>query len=310
MASTAAWALAWAAACLAAPAEDEAMKPFVIDWRGGGRALVDLSGLLERPAGKDGFVRALDGHLCTAAGKRLRIWGVNFTGGACYPEPADAPVVAEHLARLGINCVRFHFLDSNWGKGASIFRQGTDTTAELDPDQLDRLDRFVRELKQRGIYSNLNLNVGRVFRKADGVADYESIGLGKVLQYFDDRIAELHREYAAQLLSHRNPYTKAEYRNEPAVAIVELLNENSLVESWFSGRLRGQQTAKTHETWTDITPHYAELLTAKYNEHLAARYPAALKRWRQEAGVQADQAVPRLEPGQFAKASADRKSVV
>ena len=307
MASTAAWALAWAAAGLAGPAEDEAMKPFVIDWRGGGRALVDLSGLLERPAGKDGFVRAADGHLCTAAGKRLRIWGVNFTGGACYPEPADAPVVAEHLARFGINCVRFHFLDSNWGKGASIFRQGTDTTADFDADQLDRLDRFVFELKQRGIYTNLNLNVGRVFRKADGVADCESLGLGKAVCYFDDRIAELHADYARKLLTHRNPYTKAEYRREPAVAIVELVNENSIVESWFSGRLRGKQTGKYTGTWCDITPHYAELLTRKFNDWLPAHHPAAtLARWRKEAGVAGDAPLPRLQPEQFAKAAKDR----
>ncbi|MGB2822678.1 MAG: hypothetical protein WBF17_16970, partial [Phycisphaerae bacterium] len=283
------------------------MRPFAIDWRDNDRALVDLSVLLERPAGRDGFVQAKDGHIVAASGRRLRIWGVNLTGAACYPEKADAAAVADHLARFGINCVRFHFLDSNWGKDASIFPAGADTTRRLDAGQLDRLDHFVDQLKRRGIYSNLNLNVGRVYRKADGVRDHEYIGLGKTLQYFDERIAELHREYAEKLLTHRNAYTKAEYRNEPAVAIVELLNENSLVESWFAGRLRGKQTSKYTGTWCDITRHYADLLTEKFNAHLRERYPAAtLRRWRAEAGLKDDEPIARLQPEQFQAASKDR----
>ena len=283
------------------------MKPFVIDWREGGRALVDLSGLLEKPAGKDGFVTAAEGHFVSPAGRRVRIWGVNFTGAACYPEKSDAPAVADHLARFGVNCVRFHFLDSNWGKGGSIFVHGAETTRRLDAGQLDRLDHFVRQLKDRGIYSNFNLNVGRVYRKGDDVRDHELLGLAKVLQYFDARIAELHREYAEQLLTHRNPYTKTEYRREPALLIVELLNENSLVEAWFAGRLRGKQTNKRPGTWSDITRHYAELLTSKFNAHLAETQPAAtLKKWRQAAGVADGQPIPRLQPEQFAKVPKQR----
>ena len=43
---------------------------------------------------------------------------------------------------------------------------------------------------------------------------------------------------------------------EPAVAIVELVNENSIVESWFSGRLLGKNTKKNPGTWTDIPARY------------------------------------------------------
>ena len=283
------------------------MRSFEIDWRDNGHSLVDLSALLDKPAGRDGFVQIKDGHLVSPSGARIRIWGVNMTGAACYPEEADAAAAADHLARFGINCVRFHFLDSNWGKGASIFPHGADTTRRLDTAQLARLDHFVWELKRRGIYSNFNLNVGRVYRPADGVADHEYLGLGKALQYFDDRIAELHREYAKQLLTRRNPHTETEYRHEPALMIVELVNENSIVESWFCGRLRGKQAEKRPGTWSDTTRHYAELLTRKLNDWLAARYPAAtLRRWREEAGVASGEPLPRLQPEQFAKASKQR----
>jgi len=45
-----------------------------------------------------------------------------------------------------------------------------------------------------------------------------------------------------QLLTHVNPYTGNAYINEPAVIMVEIVNENSLVEAWFDNRLLGLKT--------------------------------------------------------------------
>ena len=281
------------------------MKPFAMDWRDNADSLVDVSFLLDAPAGKDGFLRTSGGHLVIPNGERFRIWGVNFTGASCFPSKEDAPIVAEHLARFGINCVRFHFLDSNWS--ASVFVKGRDDTRALDKQQLDRWDYFVAELKERGIYTNINLNVGRNYRKGDGVKDYEYLGLAKVLNYFDERIQELHREYAEQLLTHYNPYTKSQYRHEPAVATVELVNENSIVEVWSSDRLLGKNASKRPGTWTDITEWYADQLTEKYNAWLADRLSAAeLKELRKMAGVGADESVPRLTRSQFTAAPKKR----
>lgn len=52
-------------------------------------------------------------------------------------------------------------------------------TLKLDPERLDRLDFFIAELKKRGIYSDLNLNVGRNYKAGDGVPDYDLIGVAK-----------------------------------------------------------------------------------------------------------------------------------
>jgi hypothetical protein len=41
--------------------------------------------------------------------------------------------------------------------------------------------------------------------------------------------------------------------HEPAIALVELVNENSIVESWVANRLRGKNTRKNPGTWSDIT---------------------------------------------------------
>ena len=282
-----------------------AMQPSVMDWRDNAASLVDLSSLLEAPAGRSGHVGIKDGHFVTPEGRRFRIWGVNFTGAACFPSRENAPVVAAHLARFGINCVRFHFLDSNWS--GSLFERGRDDTRELNPKQLDTLDWFVAELKKRGIYSDLNLNVGRVYRKGDGVRDYEYLGMAKVVNYFDEQVQMLHKEYAQQLLTHRNPYTSTEYRHEPAVAIVELVNENSIVEAWFSDRLLGKNTQKNPGTWTDITAWYADQLTAKYNQWLKETLNAEeFTELHKMAGVAEDQPIPRLTKSQFKDAPAKR----
>ena len=280
------------------------MEPFVVDWSTPANSPADVSFLLNAPAGKDGFVRAADGHLVRPDGSRFRIWGINATGKACLPLKDDAVKVAAHLARYGINCVRLHFLDTPAPRGVIDGRR-TDSR-ELDPEALDRLDFFIAQLKDRGIYSDLNLNVARAYKQDDGVADRELLGYAKALTYFDPRLIELQKEYARQLLTHLNPYTRSEYRHEPAVAIVEMVNENSIVESWFSGRLQGKATQKQAGGWSDIPASYERTLTELYNrwlgEHVA---PDVLARLRKEAGVK-QRPLPRLEPKQFAAASAER----
>ncbi|MHC4704313.1 MAG: hypothetical protein ACYTFQ_27460, partial [Planctomycetota bacterium] len=176
-----------------------------------------------------------------------------------------------------------------------------------DERQLDLWDYFVAELKKRGIYTNINLNVGRNYRKGDGVKDHEYLGLAKVVNYFDRRVQQLHKEYAEQLLTHYNPYTESQYRYEPAIATVELVNENSIVEAWFSDRLLGKNTKKRPGTWSDITAWYANQLTEKYNAWLASRVsPAELNALRKATGVGENQFVPRLTKSQFAAAPKER----
>jgi hypothetical protein len=254
--------------------------PFETVWRENPASAANVSFLLDAPAGKTGFIRVAGGHLAKPDGSRFRIWGMNITAAATLPSKSDAPLVAEHLARFGVNCMRFHFLDLRAPTG--LIDATRQDSRGLDPQQLDKLDFFIAELKKRGVYTDLNLNVGRAFRAADGVRDAEVLGLAKALTYFDERLLELQREYARALLTHRNPYTGAEYRNEPAVALVELVNENSIVESWFSNRLLGKNTMKNPGTWSDIPESYERALTEKYHAWLKAKGLPPVARLRRE----------------------------
>ena len=284
--------------------ENKAMSAFPMDWEGFSSGKINLSYLLEKPAGEKGFITIEKGHFVKPNGERFRIWGVNLTGGACYPEKTVAPKTAAFLAAMGINAVRFHFLDSNWGEGKSIFPQETDNTQTFDQEQLDKLDFFVSELKKQGIYSNFNLNVGRNFREGDNVPSYRFLGLAKAVTLFDDHIIELEKQYAKQLLSHKNRYTGNEYRNEPALAFLEIVNENSLVEAWFTGRLLGEHNSTETSTWTDIPEYYGKELTEKYNQWLEKNLSSEkLNMLRTELRLKEGEPIPRLKNTEFEEAS-------
>jgi len=209
---------------------EEPLFPFVISYDAPGNA-TDLSRWLARPAGKQGFVQVRDGHLATDAGP-LRFWGTNLCFDACFPSHEQAKRVAARLARLGINCVRLHHMDSHsiWGKSPNKLA--------IDPAQLERLDFLIYQLKLHGVYVNINLHVSRWFDTAEGFTDREKRpSFDKGLDHFEPRMIELQKKYAQDLLTHVNPYTKTAYVDEPAVAFVEISNEDGLFAEWSGGQL-------------------------------------------------------------------------
>ena len=279
----------------------------------------DVRFLLDGPAGKHGFIQVRDGHLVRPDGTRFRCWGVNLTGfsvgSAEIPPHAEATEAAAELARLGVNCVRMHFLDMPVSQGTkpggdtgpdAVPRKNTPsgliadgpTSRVLDPQALERLDYWYSELKKRGIYVNFNLNVGRIFKPGDGVPDVELIGNAKAFTYFGPELVALQKEYARQLLGHLNPYTGLRYADDPATVIVEVVNENSLLEFWMRNWLRGERVAGGRNLQLDMTPHYQALLVGLYNDWLGKHRSAAdVARLRTMAGVAGGQPIPFMRRG-------------
>ncbi|MDH7570493.1 MAG: F0F1 ATP synthase subunit gamma, partial [Armatimonadota bacterium] len=226
---------------------------------------IDLRFLLDPPAGKHGFVTVgRDGHLYFQDGTRARFFGTNVGGARCAPDRKTAEQVAERLARFGVNLLRLHTPDSRWA-GLIDYQKGN--TRTFNPDVLDRYDYFVAQLKQHGIYVYFDLLDYRGFLPGDGVRDAEQMGTRwehsiKGASIFDRRMIELQKEFATQLLTHRNPYTGLRYVDEPALAIQEITNENSLFY------LHNQKL---------MLPSYVEgavfamLLEASASEHAARR---------------------------------------
>ena len=220
---------------IAVAGADEGMFPFPIQTFSIGHDATDMSWMNECPAGKNGFVRAKDGHFVDGNGKRIRFLGVNLCNSGAFPEHADAEKLAARLAKLGVNCVRLHHMDGVYAPNG-IWNPAFKDHQHMDAVQLDKLDYLIYMLKQHGIYADINLHVSRQFNTDDGFQDTDKLPkYDKGLDNFERRMIELQKEYARQLLTHVNPYTKTRYVDEPAVALIEINNENSLLDDCIDG---------------------------------------------------------------------------
>jgi hypothetical protein len=198
--------------------------------------VTNFSHLLDKPAGKAGFITAHEGSFYTGDGKRIRFFGVNFCYNAAFPSHADAEKLALQLARFGINLVRFHNIE-RYEAPDGLFQAGV-FPRRIDPDQLDNLDYFVAQLKKNGIYVNFNLKTSRTVQPQEGfpLSDKRP-GSDRGLDIFHPDVAVLHREHIRELLTHRNPYTGHRYAEEPSLVQVELNNEDGLFYTWNRGEL-------------------------------------------------------------------------
>ncbi|MCX8093359.1 MAG: CIA30 family protein [Candidatus Goldbacteria bacterium] len=233
--------------------------PFVLPWNDSSNTVIDLSNIVYRDINAEGFVRVTpDGHFAVNSG-RIKFWGTNTTFGANFPSKSNAPYVAARLAKYGFNIVRFHHMDM-YDIWITV-----NPDRVLNPTKLDLLDYFIYQLKQKGIYVDLNLLVSRPFnRGTDLPADIDMITDWKVrdaLGFFDPQTRQLQKDYARDLLTHNNPYTGNTYVNEPAVAFIEINNENGLTQAYLSSQI------------DNLPPYYNNLLKTQWNNWLKNKYP-------------------------------------
>ena len=73
---------------------------------------LDVSFLLQAPAGQRGQVAVKDGHLTFQGKDRARFFGVDLLPPAAFQPAENAEALADRLARSGINLVRLGDLDS------------------------------------------------------------------------------------------------------------------------------------------------------------------------------------------------------
>jgi hypothetical protein len=193
---------------------------------------VDVSFLNDKPAGKHGQVKADGDRLVFEDGSPARFWGTNLQANALFQgKKEDVALQAKRLAALGYNLVRIHHHDSPWVK-PNVFDPFVPTTQKLDDRALDRIDWWVKCLKDEGIYVWMDLHVGRQFTKADNVDGYSELmrqqGLGKGFNYVNTSLEKLMLKFADQYLRRTNGYTGKKYTDEPALAAVLITNENDV----------------------------------------------------------------------------------
>jgi len=239
--------------------------------KGQGVDELSLAEWMDAPAGKQGRITR-NGASLAYGGHPIRLWGINACYGSCFPDKEMAEKEAEFYSRNGINAVRLHkYADNTWGGIVS-----KNSFAEFDPAKLDRMDYFISKLKEKGIYVELSPTFGQVsLGGGDRAAIPYMDEFGKIDQ--SGRIAtqngalflstELQNVLIAQmtgLMNHKNPYTGLTYAKDPAVAIIELVNED---DALFFGTMVSLKRYPTLRART--AQRFTQWLKARYGTEAA-----------------------------------------
>ena len=179
------------------------------------------------------FTVGADGKPGTADDQRVRLFGVNLSFAANFPSDLESVRLARRLRRLGFNAVRLHhmdtFPDTRSNPPRSILTPGPFPT--FNPEAVSRLRRLIEVLAAEGLYVDLNLRVGYRFRPAvDQVPEMDGGAAAAVytapVYIYTPRMIELQERYARGLVRGLG------LRNHPALALVEVSNEASLLTAW------------------------------------------------------------------------------
>jgi glycosyl hydrolase family 42 (putative beta-galactosidase) len=189
----------------------------------------------EKPAGRAGRITR-DGDKLTYDGNPIKLWGLNLCFENCLPPKDVADKRAAFYAKYGINSVRLHkFTESSYQTGDSV--------VDFNPAAIDRMDYQIAKLKDAGIYVDLSVHFGAmVLGPGDKkyVPYIEELGKFPTRQpsritlahstiFYSPELQEVHIRQMLNLLSHKNRYTELTYAREPAVAFLEIINEQSIL---------------------------------------------------------------------------------
>jgi hypothetical protein len=228
-------------------------------------AMLDLRYLNEDYAGAHGFIGLTeDGESFQREdGEPIRFWPVN--GGSATRNMNDEELAwhARFLAKQGVNMNRWHGSVNPPGKGTGIF--------ELDTAEVDFIWRFVAAMKREGIYSTIspfwahNGHMGGWIPEAWGIDGYSGKDDLWEVMYFNDHLKEAYKQWVKYLYTEENPYTGVPLKDEPAVALIQIKNEDGV----FFWTMQGIKP----ELERLVGKLFADWSTDKYGS-LAAAYQA------------------------------------
>jgi len=244
-------------------------------------SITDMSSWLDAPAGKHGGVRMVGDHFECADGTHIKFWGTNLAyAGACAPSKPWAEATAARFARQGINGVRLHkFTEPAGAQGISDPNDATQYLAA----GMDRLDYMCAQLKSRGIYFGMSHTFGFTVQPGnrDQLLDYDEIrrnakGNTYALINYAEDVQRLMISRVVTLLNHVNPYTKLRLADEPALAYIELQNEDDIF-FWSTAGVTDEARWPSYTTY--LKKRFATWLTARYATQaaLATAWAESLK---------------------------------
>lgn len=235
-------------------------------------SVLAMDGWLDKPAGRLGRIQRKGDALFTGD-RPIRLWGLNLCYGGCVPTKELAEKRARFYARNGVNAVRLHKYAEYTGNGGI---QSDDSFAEFNPESLDLMDYFIAQLKARGIYTKFSAHFGT---PPLGVGDKKYVPyleeFGKLEDkararvkiphsgiYYSPELQDVQIAHYVNLLKHKNPYTGLTYAEDPAIAFLEILNEQSILFHTSMTPLKASPTLRK-----DVGARFCAWLKEKYGNH-------------------------------------------
>lgn len=214
---------------------------------------LSLRFLNEEMAGSHGFIRLSDdGEGFMAGDQPIRFWPVNSGGGDMNEE--ELARHAAFLAQMGVNMVRYHGSINPAGKGTDLY--------DVDRKEINNIWRVVAAMKKQGIYTTIspfwphNGHMGGWLPKEWGIEGYSDKDDLWGVMYFNDRLQDAYKAWVRVLYTEKNPYTGIALKDEPAVGIIQIMNEDG-VFFW---------------TMQNMKPALKKMVQAKYTTWLQKKY--------------------------------------
>jgi hypothetical protein len=189
----------------------------------------------ERSAGAVGRPKPLRPIVCRNGvlryedGGEVALWGVNLQTALSWEyngrlKPSGVPLKAEALKRITEeNLDQLELMETQVIRAHLLPADFTDGDGNLvDTVFLDVLDHLIAQCRQRGIYVYLTLvnDMETYYRPDSFMAGHQ-----RQQWLFDGPFVDRMECYVQALLNHRNRYTGQAYRDEPAIALLEVINE-------------------------------------------------------------------------------------
>ncbi|MBP6902248.1 MAG: hypothetical protein KBC73_19315 [Burkholderiaceae bacterium] len=238
--------------------------------------MLDFSSLVEAgPAGRHGWAQALaDGHI--GFEKRAtpqRFFSASFQfapGNGGFPDRDEARRLVAQLVRTGYNAVRLQCVEQQ-------LMSGQQQDFDFQPEQFDRFQFFLAELKRQGVYAVID--IAYIDNGAyGGVFPHRWVRTGRQFRrdlLVDDDAAAHWKRLLQRMLGQRNPHTGTVPLQDPSLLCLVFSNEGGLIELAFRGG----------GGWNATLP---EVYAEPFRQWLAKRYPAEAdwrRAWGSEAGA-------------------------
>lgn len=217
---------------------------------------IDLRSLNEKTAGEGGVIGVKGGRFVhSKTGRPIRFWAVNGPPGKDKDElRRDARI----LAKRGVNLVRVHH---------GYF----DAQGEVKKDEVLHAIDVVEALKAEGIYTHFSIYFPLWLNPPPGtpwLQGYDGKTPAFAALYFNKDFQKRYRTWWEALLTTPSPATGKRLIDDPAVAGLEVINEDSFFFWTFNEK--------------NIPDPQLRMLEGQFGDWLKARYGSianALKRW-------------------------------